>query len=78
VEEETAPLMERWGYERVAEGVAAPDELREALAAKRKTQAAARRRLVWRDRLQKHVTHRHPLAARLNGSIDAVTEPAHR
>ena len=78
VEEETAPLMERWGYERVAEGVAAPDELREALAAKRKTQTAARRRLVWRDRLQKHVTHRHPLAARLNGSIDAVTEPAHR
>jgi Sulfotransferase family len=78
VEEETEPLMERWGYERAAEGVAAPAELREALAAKRKTQAAARRRLVWRNRLQKHVTHRHPLAARPAGTIDAATELAHR
>ena len=46
VEAETAPLMERWGYKRVAEGVAAPAEPGKRLAAKRKTEAAARRRVA--------------------------------
>jgi hypothetical protein len=78
VEEATASLMQRWGYERVAEEVTAPAELLEEVEAKRKQQAAARRRLVWRDRLQKYVTHRHPLAAHLPGASDAAAEPAHR
>jgi Sulfotransferase family len=78
IEEETAPLMERWGYERTAAEVRGPAPLREELATKRKRQGAARRRLKWRDRLQKHVTHRHPLAARLDGVPDAAAEPVHR
>jgi hypothetical protein len=78
IETATAPLMERWGYSPVADGVKPPADLQEALAEKRKTQAAARRRLTWRDRLQKHVTHRYPLAARMNGATDAARQPAHR
>jgi hypothetical protein len=78
VEEATAPLMERWGYERIAGDAAAPAELLEQLDAKRKQQAAARRRLLWRDRLRKYVTHRHPVAARPPGSSDAAAELAHR
>ena len=65
VEEATPPLMERYGYEPVANGVAAPGELLRELRDRRKRQIAARRKLAWNDRIQKLVTHRRPLAARL-------------
>jgi hypothetical protein len=78
VEQATAPLMERWGYERAAEGVSVPPELWNQLAARRKEQEAARRRLLWRERLQKHFVYRHPLAARPRGATDGAAEPAHR
>jgi hypothetical protein len=63
VEEATRPLMQRWGYEATADGVAAPPELLGDLRELRRRHAAARRRLEWRDRIQKLATHRRPLAA---------------
>ena len=78
VEEATEPLMRRWGYERATQGVRAPAELLDELASERKKRATARRRLVWLDRLQKWVTHRHPLAARLPDASDVAAEPARR
>jgi hypothetical protein len=65
VEDATRPLMRRYGYEPVADGVSAPGELLRELRNRRRRQVAARRKLAWNDRIQKLVTHRQPLAARL-------------
>ncbi len=65
VEDATRPLMERYGYEPVAGGVAPPRELLHELRSRRRRQAALRRKLAWNDRLQKLLTDRRPLAAEL-------------
>ncbi len=63
IEEATAPLMRRWGYEPSADGVSAPAELLSELHALRKRQAASRRKALWKDRVKKLVTHRQELAS---------------
>lgn len=63
IEKATAPLMRQWGYEPVADGVSAPTKLLSELDAVRKQHAASRRKALWKDRIQKLVTHRQELAA---------------
>ena len=70
VEEATGPLMRRWGYEAVADGVSAPAELVRDLSNRRRRQAAARRKFAWKDSVKKLVTHRQPLAAELPAVAD--------
>jgi hypothetical protein len=65
VEVATRPLMERYGYEPVADAVSPPRQLLRDLARRRIRQAAVRRKIAWDDRLQKRLTYRQPLAAEL-------------
>lgn len=64
-EEATRPLMERWGYEPVAGRLSAPPGLLREFQRRRRRSAAARLKFLCKDRIQKFVTHRHPLAAAL-------------
>ena len=65
VEEATGPTMRRFGYEPVSDGVSPPANLLRDLRARRMRQTAAGWALATTDRVQKLVTHRHPLAAEL-------------
>jgi hypothetical protein len=65
IEEATRPLMQRWGYEAVADGVHAPPELLRDFERRRRRQTAAHWKRAWKDQVQKLVTHRQPLAAEL-------------
>ncbi len=71
VEEATQPLMERYGYERVAEAASPPRQLVHDLARRRRRQAAVRQKVAWNDRVQKLLTHRQPLAAELPATYPA-------
>lgn len=64
-EEAAGPLMRQWGYEPIANGVAAPPELLRVFQSRRRRYAAAEWKLAWKDRFRKLVTHRNPLAAAL-------------
>ena len=63
IEEATRPLMLRWGYEPVADGVSAPSHLMREFEKRRRRQMLARWRRAWNNELQKRVTERRPLAA---------------
>lgn len=77
IEEAARPLMRQWGYETVADGVAAPADLLRAFHERRRRHAAARRKLAWLDRVQKLVLHRQPLAAELGSwSRDEPERPS--
>jgi hypothetical protein len=67
VEAATGALMKQCGYEPVAGGTSAPQELLRELERCRKRTAAARWKLAWSDRVRKVLTHRQPLAAELPG-----------
>ena len=73
VEHVLGPLMERYGYECVAPGVAPPAKLLRAFRHRRRRQAAARRKLALRDRFMRSVTYRHPLAAELPAALTPRT-----
>lgn len=64
-EQAAGPLMLQWAYEPIANGVTAPPELLRVFKSRRKRYAAAERKLAWKDRFQRLVTHRKPLAAAL-------------
>jgi Sulfotransferase family len=77
IEQATLPIMRQWGYEPIADGVSAPAELVGELTARRKRQAANRRKALWKDRVQKLVTHRQELAAiPVANGMAADSEPA--
>ena len=65
VEAATRPLMERYGYESVADAVSPPRQLLRDLGKLRRRQAAVRLKLSLHDRVQKLLTHREPLAAEI-------------
>ena len=66
--------MERWGYEAVANEVAAPPDLLLDFEERRKRQEAAQRRFNRRDQLRKLVTHRRPLAAELSALTSSTCD----
>jgi Sulfotransferase family len=62
IEQATRPLMERWSYEPVSDGVAAPAELLRGFTKQRRRYAAAQLKLDSKERLQKLLGHCHPLS----------------
>jgi hypothetical protein len=67
IEEATAPLMKRWQYERYAIDTPAPATLLGEMKTRRRRRAVRKMCLVSLNRLQTHVTCRHPIAARIRG-----------
>ena len=63
VEQATRPLMLRWGYEPVADGVSVPPALLREFGKQRRRQMLARWRRGLNNEWQKRVTERRPLAA---------------
>ena len=62
IEEATRPLMERWSYEPVWDGIAAPPDLLRGLTRERRRYAAAQLKLASKERIQKLLGHRYPLS----------------
>jgi Sulfotransferase family len=62
IERATGSLMERWSYETVSDGVAAPPELLRGFAKQRRRYAAAQLKLASKERVQKLLGHRYPLS----------------
>jgi hypothetical protein len=62
IERATRPLMERWSYEPVSDGVAAPAELLRGFTRQRRRYAAAQLKLASKERIQKLLGHRRPLS----------------
>lgn len=72
IEKATGPLMRRHGYEPVAEGTAAPAELLRKLGELRKARAARNRRAFVKDRVEKLVIYRRPLAAEPSLAVGTI------
>jgi hypothetical protein len=62
IERATRPLMERWSYEPVSDGVAAPADLLRGFTRQRRRYAAAQLKLASKERIQKLLGHRYPLS----------------
>jgi sulfotransferase family protein len=62
IEQATRPLMERWSYEPVSDGVPAPAELLRGFTKQRRRYAAAQLKLASKERIQKLLGHRYPLS----------------
>jgi Sulfotransferase family len=63
IERAAAPVMAKYGYAPVAEGVASPPELMKRFLALRWAKAGALTSVAAHDVVRKLITHRHPLAA---------------
>jgi hypothetical protein len=75
IEEATGPLMKRWEYEGCAADTLAPTTLLSEMQMRRRRRAVTKTCFVWLNRLQTHVTCRHPLAAHARGPVRSA-EPA--